>query len=253
MSSRTERRIVPPSASRNHAPTRRMGEIAVRLHQFGLETVPIARWILVSPSRRKDAPRAHARPRGGTTPPLRRGSGASGPSCRGARGAGPRSVMLLSEGRPTAPARRFGGSRRWGTASRASWASLLRSRSRASGRPSRSSDEHRRPKEAAGAADSSGPSSTGIVAAVLIGFVGAGLMGSGMVRNLADAGHEVRLYARSPSRAARDLPATLVGLDRRGGRRRGPDVLVRDRLGRRARGRRRRARGGRRRRRRSSR
>ena len=46
------------------------------------------------------------------------------------------------------------------------------------------------------------------MAAVRIGFVGAGLMGSGMIRNLAAAGHDVRLYARSPSRA-RDLPATL--------------------------------------------
>jgi 3-hydroxyisobutyrate dehydrogenase-like beta-hydroxyacid dehydrogenase len=45
---------------------------------------------------------------------------------------------------------------------------------------------------------------------VVIGFVGPGLMGSEMVRNLAAAGHEVRLYARSPERA-RDLPATLVG------------------------------------------
>ena len=34
-------------------------------------------------------------------------------------------------------------------------------------------------------------------------------MGSGMIRNLAGAGHEVRLYARTPSRA-RGLPATLV-------------------------------------------
>jgi 3-hydroxyisobutyrate dehydrogenase-like beta-hydroxyacid dehydrogenase len=48
------------------------------------------------------------------------------------------------------------------------------------------------------------------VAAVLIGFVGSGLMGSEMIRNLAGAGHEVRLYARTPARA-RDLPATLVG------------------------------------------
>ncbi len=48
------------------------------------------------------------------------------------------------------------------------------------------------------------------MAAVLIGFVGSGLMGSGMIRNLAAAGHEVRLYARTPARA-RDLPATLVG------------------------------------------
>jgi 3-hydroxyisobutyrate dehydrogenase-like beta-hydroxyacid dehydrogenase len=48
------------------------------------------------------------------------------------------------------------------------------------------------------------------VAPVLIGFVGAGLMGSGMIGNLAAAGHEVVLYARSPSRA-RDLPATLAG------------------------------------------
>jgi len=42
-----------------------------------------------------------------------------------------------------------------------------------------------------------------------IGFVGAGLMGSGMIRNLAAAGHEVRLYARRPERA-RGLPATLA-------------------------------------------
>jgi 3-hydroxyisobutyrate dehydrogenase len=42
---------------------------------------------------------------------------------------------------------------------------------------------------------------------VRIGFVGAGLMGSGMIRNLAAAGHDVVVYARSPSRA-RDLPAT---------------------------------------------
>jgi 3-hydroxyisobutyrate dehydrogenase-like beta-hydroxyacid dehydrogenase len=48
------------------------------------------------------------------------------------------------------------------------------------------------------------------VAPVLIGFVGAGLMGSGMVRNLAAAGHEVRLYVRSPERA-RGLPVTIVG------------------------------------------
>lgn len=44
---------------------------------------------------------------------------------------------------------------------------------------------------------------------VLIGFVGAGLMGAGMVRNLAASGHEVRLYARTPARAA-GLPATLA-------------------------------------------
>ena len=43
-----------------------------------------------------------------------------------------------------------------------------------------------------------------------VGFVGAGLMGSGMIRNLAAAGHEVVLYARSPSRA-RTLPARLAG------------------------------------------
>ena len=48
------------------------------------------------------------------------------------------------------------------------------------------------------------------MAAVLIGFVGSGLMGSGMIRNLADAGHEVRLYARTPERAG-DLPAALAG------------------------------------------
>jgi 3-hydroxyisobutyrate dehydrogenase-like beta-hydroxyacid dehydrogenase len=44
---------------------------------------------------------------------------------------------------------------------------------------------------------------------VRIGFVGAGLMGSGMVRNLAAAGHEVGLYARTPQRAA-GLPAALA-------------------------------------------
>lgn len=44
---------------------------------------------------------------------------------------------------------------------------------------------------------------------MLIGFVGAGLMGSGMVRNLAAAGNQVRLYARTPARA-RDLPAELA-------------------------------------------
>jgi 3-hydroxyisobutyrate dehydrogenase-like beta-hydroxyacid dehydrogenase len=43
-----------------------------------------------------------------------------------------------------------------------------------------------------------------------VGFVGSGLMGAGMVRSLAGAGHEVRLYARTPERA-RDLPAALVG------------------------------------------
>jgi 3-hydroxyisobutyrate dehydrogenase-like beta-hydroxyacid dehydrogenase len=42
-----------------------------------------------------------------------------------------------------------------------------------------------------------------------IGFVGSGLMGADMVRNLAGAGHDVRLFARTPERA-RDLPATLV-------------------------------------------
>lgn len=35
-------------------------------------------------------------------------------------------------------------------------------------------------------------------------------MGSGMIRNLAAAGHEVRLFARTPERAA-GLPATVVG------------------------------------------
>ena len=40
-----------------------------------------------------------------------------------------------------------------------------------------------------------------------IGFVGAGLMGAGMVRSLAAAGHEVRLYARTPAKAE-NLPAT---------------------------------------------
>ena len=42
-----------------------------------------------------------------------------------------------------------------------------------------------------------------------IGFIGAGLMGAGMVRQLAGAGHSVRLYARTASKAA-DLPAELA-------------------------------------------
>lgn len=41
-----------------------------------------------------------------------------------------------------------------------------------------------------------------------VGFVGAGLMGSPMVRNLAAAGHDVHLYARTPARAE-GLPAAL--------------------------------------------
>jgi 3-hydroxyisobutyrate dehydrogenase-like beta-hydroxyacid dehydrogenase len=42
-----------------------------------------------------------------------------------------------------------------------------------------------------------------------IGFIGAGLMGSGMIRNLAAAGHEVSVYARTASKAA-GLPARLA-------------------------------------------
>lgn len=45
---------------------------------------------------------------------------------------------------------------------------------------------------------------------MLIGFVGPGLMGSGMIANLAAAGHEVRVYARRPARVA-GLPATPAG------------------------------------------
>lgn len=40
-----------------------------------------------------------------------------------------------------------------------------------------------------------------------IGFVGPGLMGAGMIRNLAAAGHEVTVYARTPSRVE-GLPAS---------------------------------------------
>ncbi|HWH14447.1 MAG TPA: NAD(P)-dependent oxidoreductase [Miltoncostaeaceae bacterium] len=53
-----------------------------------------------------------------------------------------------------------------------------------------------------------------------IGFVGVGLMGAGMVRNLAAAGHEVTVYARTPARAdglpARSAPsvaAAVTGAD----------------------------------------
>ena len=53
-------------------------------------------------------------------------------------------------------------------------------------------------------------SAPAIVARVLIGFVGPGLMGSGMIANLAAAGHEVRVHARTPARAA-GLPAALAG------------------------------------------
>ena len=42
---------------------------------------------------------------------------------------------------------------------------------------------------------------------VRIGFIGPGLMGSHMIDNLTAAGHEVRVYARTPSRAE-GLPAT---------------------------------------------
>jgi len=44
---------------------------------------------------------------------------------------------------------------------------------------------------------------------VRIGFVGVGLMGAGMVRNLAAAGHDVTAYARTPARAA-GVPARLA-------------------------------------------
>lgn len=42
-----------------------------------------------------------------------------------------------------------------------------------------------------------------------VGVVGAGLMGAGMIRNLVAGGHEVHVYARTPSRAD-GLPATAV-------------------------------------------
>ena len=43
-----------------------------------------------------------------------------------------------------------------------------------------------------------------------VGFVGAGLMGAGMIRNLAAAGHEVRVYARTAQKAE-GLPAIATG------------------------------------------
>lgn len=45
---------------------------------------------------------------------------------------------------------------------------------------------------------------------VRIGFIGPGLMGSHMIHNLVAAGHEVRVYARTPARAS-GLPAPLAG------------------------------------------
>lgn len=47
------------------------------------------------------------------------------------------------------------------------------------------------------------------MAGMRVGVVGAGLMGAGMIRNLAGAGHEVRVYARTASRAE-GLPAIPV-------------------------------------------
>ena len=130
----------------------------------------------------------------------------------GARG------MLLIEGRPTAPARQFGGSWRSGTAPRdflgiappATWSSVGAALTPFP--PARAASRYR--------------------GRVLIGFVGAGLMGSGMVRNLAAAGHEVRLYARTPARAA-GLPATLAASVAEAVDGRRPGLLVRDRLRRR--------------------
>lgn len=51
--------------------------------------------------------------------------------------------------------------------------------------------------------------STGIIPPMKIGFIGAGLMGAGMIRNLAAAGHEVSVYARTASKAA-GLPARVA-------------------------------------------
>jgi 3-hydroxyisobutyrate dehydrogenase-like beta-hydroxyacid dehydrogenase len=42
-----------------------------------------------------------------------------------------------------------------------------------------------------------------------VGVIGAGLMGAGMIRNVASGGHEVRVYARTPARA-HGLPAVPV-------------------------------------------
>ena len=42
-----------------------------------------------------------------------------------------------------------------------------------------------------------------------VGVVGAGLMGAGMIRNIAEGGHEVVVYARTPSKAD-GLPARLA-------------------------------------------
>lgn len=47
------------------------------------------------------------------------------------------------------------------------------------------------------------------MAGMRVGVVGAGLMGAGMIRNLAGAGYEVRVYARTASRAE-GLPAIPV-------------------------------------------
>lgn len=44
---------------------------------------------------------------------------------------------------------------------------------------------------------------------VRVGFIGPGLMGSHMIHNLAAAGHEVRVFARTPTRAT-GLPASLA-------------------------------------------
>ena len=93
-----------------------------------------------------------------------------------------------------------------------------------------------------GAALTSSPraAAAAIVAAWSSASSEPGLMGSGMIRNLAAAGPRGAPATRAPRPAREGLPVTARGVDRRGRRRGRPGLLVRDRLARRRRGGRRR-------------
>ena len=171
---------------------------------------PIARWISVSPARRKAGTRPQ-RPAGGVIHlTLRVARAATGPSSRGAR---PRNRgSCCPRGSSYCPPR--GSSEARGARAQ---------RHGPPGHRSHGNEVERRdgphifpgpPVPAAGR----------VRGRVRIGFVGAGLMGSGMVRNLAAAGHEVRALRPFALARAGTSPRALAGSVRRGGRRRRPGV-----------------------------